>query len=1260
MKKRDTLLIVDDMEVNRAILRSLFERQYNLLEAENGEQALVLLQEYEDHVAAMLLDLVMPVKDGYEVMEEMGENGMVSRIPVIVITSDDTAENEVRAFDLGAADIIMKPFEPYVVKRRVQNAVELCRHRLHLEELVEEQSASLRESNTIMIDALSSIIEYRSAESGQHIRRIRMFTRILLEEVAKMYPDYNLDTAKIEMIADASSMHDIGKIAIPDSILNKPGPLTAEEFEVMKTHTTKGCEMLAGLERMNDKEYISYAYNICRYHHERWNGKGYPDGLKGDNIPLCAQVVAIADCYDALTTDRVYKKALPPEQAFNMILNGECGEFSPRLLECFKNVRGDFADLSKAYADGNGPKFKPEKNEIHRPVVKEAANTLEQGQLKYLALLRYIDSTVMEVDLNTGVYHVVFTASPDFELLRSGNEFEDSVRAFAEGAVHPDDREVVLRLLGDYMTDFFSEGIMRQTRGYRILERMTGEYYWCRASLLRVDIDNPNERKVLLIWHRAVDYPQIKEPEVNQSQAVPKIASDDGGLINRLADGTAKCKYDQRRTLMDGGVGLCGLLRCTEREIGEPYHSSFMELVYREDRERLSQEMTAQLNEGRITNTEYRLEAGDGSLIWVIDRSILVTEADGLEYLYTMLINSTPSHKRMEKYKLLAERHQLILDQTNDVIFEWDVRADRISYSGNWESKYGYSPIAENVTRNLLYAPHINPDDISDLKKFMEDLKTGQPTGEVEFRLADQEGRYCWSRVRVTAQFDGAGNLEKVVGLISDIDDEKRATEMLKDRAERDVLTKLFNKRAARHKITSLMALEGGLGSSAMLIIDVDNFKMVNDRYGHLFGDAVLGELASRIASQFRERDIVSRIGGDEFMVFMPDIPEREIVKERAERLLESFHTMLKESLKDVPLSCSIGIAYAPEDGNDFQSLFKSSDTALYQAKLEGKNRCVSYQKSGAGAILSGGRQEYGVAAVQAVTERWGKTSIENVISLTFQELYDAPDFNEAMNAILEMTGKLFHVSRVYIFENSTNREGCCTNTFEWCKEGIEPQKDQLCDLVYVNSGGDYRDNFNEEGVFYCPDISALPMEQREILEEQKISSLLQCSITEGGVFKGFVGFDECENIRFWTQEQIDCLLFLSRMLSTFLLKKRADDRDRESMRNLEAVLNNQNSWIYVIDRDTYELRYINGKTHQIAPECRLGLTCYKAFFDRDTPCERCPARESVHTGSCVLEVYNPVLKVWTLADASVIRWGEKDAVLLACHDISPYKQGKE
>ena len=405
---RNTLLVVDDVEVNRAILRALFENNYNILEAENGEQALLLLNQYKDSIAALLLDIIMPVKNGYEVMSDMNRTRLLKNIPVIIITSEDTIESEVRAFDLGASDIVMKPFEPHVVKRRVQNAIELNLHREHLEELVELQSVKLRESRDVLMDALSSVVEHRSVESGQHILRIRMFTKILLENIMHSYPEYDLSERTINIIASASALHDIGKISIPDAILNKPGPLTAEEFSIMKTHSEKGCEILSGLDRMDDKEYLRYAYRICRYHHERWDGKGYPDGLKGDSIPICAQAVGIADAYDALTTDRVYKKAFSPAKAYTMILNGECGVFSPKLLECFKSSREEFVRLTHSYADGHSPKADLRK----APALPQFRQTEEQdtqqyGQMKYAAMLRRADSTVMEVDLSTGIYHLV-------------------------------------------------------------------------------------------------------------------------------------------------------------------------------------------------------------------------------------------------------------------------------------------------------------------------------------------------------------------------------------------------------------------------------------------------------------------------------------------------------------------------------------------------------------------------------------------------------------------------------------------------------------------------------------------------------------------------------------------------------------------------------------------------------------------------------------------------------------------------------------
>lgn len=501
MIKRDTLLIVDDMEINRAILQSVFQEHYHILEAENGDQALALLNEHHSTIAAVLLDIIMPGKDGYEVLEEIGRKRLLREVPIIIITAEGSKESENCALELGASDIIVKPFEPKVVRRRVQNIIELNLHKLHLEELVEEQAARLRESNNMMMDALSSVIEYRNTESGQHILRIRMFTKILLEEVVRQHPEYELTEREINIIASASAMHDIGKIAIPDAILNKPGPLTKEEYEIMKTHSIKGCEILDGLPRMGDREYIAYAYNICRYHHERWDGRGYPDGLKGDNTPICAQVVGIADAFDALTTNRVYKKAFPAEKAFHMILNGECGTFSPKILECFKTVQKEFSDLSREYADGR----KPEADKVYfnnSPVLNHTEYSAKQHtyQLKYMAMLQYANVTVLEADLNDDSHRLVYMTSQDFDTLRTDKPFSQAIQNFAYQAIHPADRPMVLGLCGEYMEDFIENGIMKRSRKYRIFNQTIGEYTWYEATIIRIDMDTPRQKKVLLLW----------------------------------------------------------------------------------------------------------------------------------------------------------------------------------------------------------------------------------------------------------------------------------------------------------------------------------------------------------------------------------------------------------------------------------------------------------------------------------------------------------------------------------------------------------------------------------------------------------------------------------------------------------------------------------------------------------------------------------------------------------------------------------------
>ena len=339
------MLVVDDIEMNRLILHELFSDEFDVLEAGDGRAALDIVDEYGEDLSVVLLDIVMPVMDGFEVLEAMNASGVIGVVPVILITGESDDETSLQGYKLGIADLVNKPFNPDIVYRRVNNVVDLFSHKQTLEHRLEEQKTMLenqaerlRQSTQFVIDALSTTVEFRSMESGTHIKRVRLITHYLLEELSAngFYP---LTKEEIEMIAGASSMHDIGKIAIPDAILLKPGPHTKEETKIMQTHTIRGCEILESLNYMQDQDYYRYCYEICRHHHERWDGRGYPDGLKGDEISIWAQATSLADVYDALTSKRVYKDAYTPEEAVSMIIDGKCGAFNPRMLDSFLNIR---------------------------------------------------------------------------------------------------------------------------------------------------------------------------------------------------------------------------------------------------------------------------------------------------------------------------------------------------------------------------------------------------------------------------------------------------------------------------------------------------------------------------------------------------------------------------------------------------------------------------------------------------------------------------------------------------------------------------------------------------------------------------------------------------------------------------------------------------------------------------------------------------------------------------------------------------------
>ena len=334
MDYKETILIVDDSALNRMVLIEILGKEnYTFLEAENGQQAVELLDCHPE-VDLLLLDITMPEIDGFGVLEIMNQYHWIEETPVIMISAEDSYTFVERAYDLGASDYITRPFDARVVCRRVSNTLMLYAKQKRLVQMVAEQVYEKEKVSNTMISILSHIVEFRNNESGLHVVHIRTITELLLRRLRKKTDRYPLTEADISLISTASALHDIGKINIPEQILNKPGRLTKEEFEIIKTHSAVGEHMLRQIPFNQNEPLVKIAREICRWHHERWDGRGYPDGLKGDEIPISAQVVSLADVYDALTSERCYKAAFDHETALNMIVNGECGAFSPLLLEC--------------------------------------------------------------------------------------------------------------------------------------------------------------------------------------------------------------------------------------------------------------------------------------------------------------------------------------------------------------------------------------------------------------------------------------------------------------------------------------------------------------------------------------------------------------------------------------------------------------------------------------------------------------------------------------------------------------------------------------------------------------------------------------------------------------------------------------------------------------------------------------------------------------------------------------------------------------
>lgn len=478
-ENRQKILIVDDSEMNRSILSDMLSEKFDIVEAADGVQAVSVLQKMHPEIILVMLDIVMPNMDGFDVLAVMNKYHWIDEVPVVMISAENTASYVERAYALGATDYISRPFDYLIVYRRVMNTIMLYAKQKRLMNLVADQMYEKEKSNSMMVSILSHIVEFRNGESGMHVLHIQSITEILLRHLVRKTDKYHLSPEEISLMGMASALHDIGKISIPDHILNKPGKLSPEEFDIMKTHAAVGAEMLTEMPGHTREPLMKLAYEICRWHHERHDGSGYPDGLKGDEIPLSAQIVSIADVYDALTSERVYKPPFSHEEALRMILNGECGPFDPLLLECLSECADQIRDVIFTKSDDPG-----KENKLHHiteelqhqqdelTVSSRTLNLLEHERTKY----QFFASMSREIQFE-------YTVDPDMVMI---SEWGAKKLGISEIVMNPRRDEQVIACVGEHNLEKLSAVLRTTTPQNPVIQfdceiTIGGEKRWTRV-----------------------------------------------------------------------------------------------------------------------------------------------------------------------------------------------------------------------------------------------------------------------------------------------------------------------------------------------------------------------------------------------------------------------------------------------------------------------------------------------------------------------------------------------------------------------------------------------------------------------------------------------------------------------------------------------------------------------------------------------------------------------------------------------------------
>lgn len=656
---------------------------------------------------------------------------------------------------------------------------------------------------------------------------------------------------------------------------------------------------------------------------------------------------------------------------------------------------------------------------------------------------------------------------------------------------------------------------------------------------------------------------------------------------------------------------------------------------------------------------QYRKREKNGCYNWVQSTMNIIRDEITQDIKVRCYMDIITEQKEKETKKAEEQRFYELLMTKSPLVYEANITKDMlIRGHEKWGTLYGIQ-FTSNYSSALEYlaAEVLHPDDVEAFYKvflrenMLASFYAGERDSYCEYRRKDKSGNMIWVSCTTHIMEDTTTGDVLSFHYVLDINAEKSKELALVYKAEHDTLTGLYNKGVTEQKIDKcLKANDSKPLRHALFMFDIDRFKQINDNLGHAFGDGVLSQAARKIKDLFRKGDIIGRVGGDEFVVLMKNIPSHAKAVEKANQLCTAMREVYTRDDRQYHVSVSIGIAFYGEHGGAYKDLYKHADVALYAAKENGRNQYKVYDETMVATKSA-------IKSIDVSDLIEVKSFEKNTVEYIFRILYESSNKVSCINSVMDLIGKQYNISRVYIFEDS--EDGLSTsNTFEWCSTGIAPQKDNLKNIAYSRLGN-FKSRFNDQGIYFMAGTKVLPQNLRKILDPQEIKSMLHFAIIKGDKTRGFVGFDQCNSTRVPSKTEITELRSISNILGVFLLEMRAAAMLEATKNAAVSIVDGLDSYAYVIDRGSYRLLFVNESTKKISPNTRTGELCHKTFWKRNTPCDDCPMKnlEDHKTSKFSRDMYNPQFNVWVKATASWIDWIDGQRVcLLDSVDITAYK----